>query len=266
MIKSWQALWLSVLLSLTHLTFTRTSYWCCSSWKASGQCQQLSAFFLPTVPHYICSLTQFCFERKHMRNWLARHQQLPELQGKRNPWANGVSSNANLDTTTNCFSTCDPEKRERGSKELGKLGRKLGYCPWCSTAQYFHCLLFFLFFPSFFFFFGEEGSSVVGGGHVTQMFPSTGETFVVLRLSIPDLSAGAGSSVCCSEGLVLPGSPQAEDIPQGCGRRLGAAWVTTVSTQSPEVCQLLLTVTVPVLSLPSSLIVFQHREVLLFPT
>lgn len=130
-----------------------------------------------------------------------------------------------------------------------------------STAFYF-----FFFFPSFFFFFGEEGSSVVGGGHVTQMFPSTGETFVVLRLSIPDLSAGAGSSVCCSEGLVLPGSPQAEDIPQGCGRRLGAAWVTTVSTQSPEVCQLLLTVTVPVLSLPSSLIVFQHREVLLFPT
>lgn len=65
----------------------------------------------------------------------------------------------------------------------------------------------------------------MGGGHVTQMFPSTGETFVVLRLSISDLSAEAGSSVCCSYtalGLVLAGSPQAEDIPQGCERRLGA--------------------------------------------
>lgn len=126
--------------------------------------------------------------------------------------------------TTNCFSTCDPEKRERGSKELGKLGRKLGYCPWCSTAEYFQSLLFFLFFPSFFF--EEEGSSVVGGGHVTQMFLSSGETFAVLRLSISDLSAGAGSSVCCSYtalGLVLAHSFQAEDIPQGCGRRLGAA-------------------------------------------
>lgn len=88
---------------------------------------------------------------------------------------------------------------------------------------------------------------MVGGGCVTQMFPSTGETFVVLRPSISNLSAGAGSSVCCrytalALGLVLAGSPRAGDIPQGGRGRPGEARVTTASTQSPGLCQLLLMV------------------------